>query len=151
MQDLYHHIMREIHNNIGEEVVFDRFKAYFLVTKHDIYKLQCVNNSYAQDPDKVEYAFCPFSYSCAYFGGHIGDATKIIKSILSLNQGRIFESTSTNSLENLYLLLIDLLKRSGGVEDLDKIKYVESEKAMHDVGYIKALLVKADRASEAIF
>lgn len=121
--------------------VFDRNKTYFLVTEEDIYKLQCVNNCYAQDPNFVEYAFSPFSYGCVYFGGHIGSPQKVIKSVLELKQGKVFVSDSNRGVENLYLLLIKLNKFVDNIDVLDKIKYNEGQKKMYDVGYIKALLM----------
>lgn len=120
---------------------FDRYKTYFLVTEEDIYKLQCVNNCYAQDPELVEYAFCPFSYGCVYFGGHIGNPEKIIESILKLEQGKVFASDPKRGIENLYLLLIKMNKMIDDLDVLDRIKYDESHKRMYDVGYIKALLM----------
>jgi hypothetical protein len=120
---------------------FNRFSSYFLITEEDLYKLQCVNNAYAQDPDKIEYAFCPFSNTCTYFGGYIGDPNKFFKNILKLDQGRLFESSSARGLDNLYLLLIKMNKMIDDLDVLDRIKYDESYKKMYDVGYIKALLI----------
>lgn len=120
---------------------FKRHNSYFLVTEDDLYKLQCVNNVYAQDPDKIEYAFCSFSDTCAYFGGYIGDPNKFFKNILRLNQGKLFESSGKRGLDNLYLLLIKMNKMIDDLDVLDRIKYDESYKKMYDVGYIKALLI----------
>ena len=120
---------------------FDKSKTYFLATEDDLYKLQCVNNCYAQDSNFVEYAFCPFAYHCVYFAGHIGDPEKIIKNVLKMNQGRVFASDSKRGLENLYLLLIKMNKMIDDLDILDKIKYDESYKKMYDIGYIKALLI----------
>lgn len=125
----------------GKNIKFDRFKTYFLVTEEDIYKLQCVNNCYAQDPDLVEYAFCPFSYGCVYFGGLIGSPKKIIDSILGSGQGKIFASDPKRGIENLYLLLIKMNKMIDDLDVLDRIKYDESYKKMYDIGYIKTLLI----------
>lgn len=134
-------------NNIS----FNRNNCYFLVTDDDFYKLQVVNNIYAQDPDKCEYAFCPFSYSGVYFGGHIGDPVKIMKSILRLKQGRLFQSESNRGIENLYLLLVELLSNPVDLGMLDKIKYEESLKLGYDVGYIKALLKSLKNKNEVAF
>jgi len=134
-------------NNIS----FNRNNCYFLVTDDDFYKLQVVNNIYAQDPDKCEYAFCPFSYSGVYFGGHIGDPVKIMKSILRLKQGRLFQSESNRGIENLYLLLVELLSNPVDLGTLDKIKYEESLKLGYDVGYIKALLKSLKNKNEVAF
>lgn len=131
-------------NNIS----FNSNNCYFLITNDDFYKLQIVNNIYAQDPDKCEYAFCPFSYSGAYFGGYIGDPVKIMKSILKLNQGRLFQSDSNRGVENLYLLLVELLSNPVDLSVLDKIKYEESLKVGYDVGYIKALLKSLKNKNE---
>jgi hypothetical protein len=124
-----------------KKIEFNRFNAYFLITEEDLYKLQSVNNVYAQDPDKIEYAFCPFSDSASYFGGYIGDPKKIFKNILKCKQGIIFESSKNRGLENLYLLLIKMNKMIDNLDVLDRIKYDESYKKMYDVGYIKALLI----------
>lgn len=132
---------REIDKNNILDFEFKRDNSYFLITEDELYKLQCVNNVYAQDPDKIEYAFCAFSNTCAYFGGYIGDPNKFFKSILRLNQGKIFESPGARGIENLYLLLIRMNKMIDDLDVLDRIKYDESYKKMYDVGYIKALLI----------
>lgn len=137
--------MNEILLESVETYPFDMNKAYFLVTEDDIYKLQTVNNVYAQDSSMIEYAFCPFSRSYTYFGGHIGNPNKVILNILKMKQGRIFESKSTRSVENLYLLLAELLKNIQDLDILDEIKYKESRKKSYDVGYIKALMLYINR------
>lgn len=143
--------LKEIKEDNILNLEFKRDNCYFLVTNDDFYKLQVVNNIYAQDPDKCEYAFCPFSYSGVYFGGHIGDPIKIMKSILRLKQGRLFQSGSNRGVENLYLLLVELLSNSVDLSALDKIKYEDSLKLGYDVGYIRALLKSLKNKNEAAF
>lgn len=133
--------MNEILFESVDQYPFNMDKTYFLVTEDDIYKLQTVNNVYAQDPTMIEYAFCPFSRSYTYFGGHIGNPNKVIQNVLKMKQGRIFESNSKRSVENLYLLLAELLKNIQDLDILDDIKYKESRKKSYDVGYIKALML----------
>ena len=133
--------LREIDKNNILDFEFKRDNSYFLITEDELYKLQCVNNIYAQDPDKIEYAFCAFSNTRSYFGGYIGDPNKFFKSILRLDQGKLFESSGNRGLENLYLLLINMNNMIDELDVLDRIKYDESYKKMYDVGYIKALLI----------
>ena len=133
--------LRQITEDNIADFEFNRFNSYFLITEDDLYKLQSVNNVYAQDSDKIEYAFCAFSDSSSYFGGHIGDPKKIFKSILKSKQGIIFESEGRRGIENLYLLLIKMNKMIDNLDVLDRIKYDESYKKMYDIGYIKALLI----------
>lgn len=132
--------MKEINYSNIKNFSFNRFKAYFLLTNDDLYKLQTVNNCYAQDPDCIEYAFCPFNSSETYYGGLIGRPEKIFTSILKNNRGEIFESQSNLGAENLYQLLVVLYKRLNKLSELDEIKMQESTKRGYDVGVINALI-----------
>lgn len=129
--------MKEVNKN---NISFDRSKAYFLLTNEDLYKLQTVNNCYAQDPDFIEYAFCPFNSTETYYGGLIGKPEKIFNTILKYNRGQIFQSESNMGAENLYELLVELYKKINGLEELDEIKWKQSSERGYDVGVVSALL-----------
>lgn len=140
--------MKELNQHNIKDFSFKRFKAYFLLTDEDLYKLQTVNNCYAQDPDCVEYAFCPFNSSETYYGGLIGRPDKIFNAIIKNNRGQIFESESNKGAENLYQLLVELYKKVNGLAELDAVKMQESTKRGYDVGVVGALLSLISRKQQ---